>query len=218
MVSEDRKIWTGNRRAVAQATERYQNDRLGGLLQYAIALYSFRNDADNRKKLLSLRASLMERAGACLEMLKQDNPPVEVANVCDVLSTHLEWMTRQGTLTANEQADVLRKCKELCEATLKLEYGISSHTQALLHLTLARIDIREGNYAGSSLGKAADEAEYIGDPLQRARVFAKLGYLHRKNDWTFADGYYWGIRALFVKGVTHNVRLKCFALLLGYDR
>jgi hypothetical protein len=216
---EAMRLWNGDVRAVVHAQQQYAFDRRVGLLPYAVALYSFRHKSKYRKELIALLPELLSRAEEVWLWADSVERTAEQAHACDVLSTHLEWITRQGTLSMLQQQLVLRAVDRLCR------YGIDcvgevyreAHTAALLTLTSVRVGLREKSSVWGALDTVVDYAEDIHDPMQRARVYAKLGYLYRK-DWWLLDGYWWGIQAILVPGITGNVRLKAFALLLGFDR
>ncbi len=216
MVADGYNIWKGDKRVVSIAEKYYQHNGEGGLIPYAVALYSFRQYADNRTQLLWLRAPLLRRAELLIALMEKGERSGKLAAECDVVSTHLEWMLRQGTLSTLECSQVSGVCKKLCHEALSMGEG-DMHTQALLQLTVARLCINESSPAWGPLNYAAHVAELITDPLQRVRVYAKLGFLYRK-EWSLVDGYYYGFRALLIGGVPINVRLKALAMLVGYDR
>jgi hypothetical protein len=161
----------------------------------------------------------MERSDLLWQAIQRGARTLDNANLCDVLSTHLEWMTRQGTLNSDEVEKTRRVVKKLCLAGMECIGGhkAGAHTLALLYLTSARVCIDEKIDPWGTLHTVERATRGITDPMQKARVYAKLGYLHRKN-WEFLKGYYWGIKALLVPGITRFSRLKCAALLIGYDR
>lgn len=218
-LSESEKIWSGDESVVAVAKDRYFADPHSGLIPYAVVLYSFRHVTECHRSLLWLRAVLMERGEELWKSTQRGDRSLENANLCDVLSTHLQWMTRQGTLNSDERDKTLRTVKKLCLAGMECvsDKKKGAHTMALLNLTVARVCLREKKEAWGALYIVENVVVNITDPLQRARVCAKLGYLYRKN-WQFLKGYYWGVRALCMHDIPRNVRLKSLALLAGYDR
>ncbi len=144
---------------------------------------------------------------------------LEGADVADVLSTHLEWVSRNTALSDSEYRFLRNVVVSLCRYGLQMsrEAPEGNHTRSLLNLTAARINFDHGwPWAGMPhLESAAAEAEEIRDPNQRNRVYRKLGMLYRLSGRSLR-GFWWSIRACIMPEVPLDVRAKSLAALLGF--
>ena len=220
--AQSNRVWQGDPSAVAVAREQYKDNPQTGLIPYAIALYSFRRDTKYAVELMKLRRDLRFRAAALT------NPALtprgtRIAETADVLSTHLEWISRQTALGDVDRRQAHEAAIDACMYGIEFARSASStdHTLPLLHLTAARLclnDLRT-DHALEHLRYAQSIAARgnISDPRQLVRVYTKLGLLYRKADER-VGGVVWGMRAIAVRGVPFNVRLKALAALLGIDR
>jgi hypothetical protein len=221
------KIWQGGNTAVREVRKRYnQSYSDENLLAYAVALYSFRRDRKFADELLTLTSQLLSLAER--EVVRPSPADRKlyqaIATRADVLSTHLEWISRQpkvksGALTFRNAA------RRVCEhgiyfATVGGELD-TDHTLPLLRLTLAKLYLDQGARPSAlRLAEAAQNAVALGDIpdlKQRVRVYAKLGLMYRRCG-EFGRGVAWGVRAMLISGVPRNVRLKAIAAFLGIER
>jgi hypothetical protein len=216
------RVWAGDPATVAEARATYRSNPEGGLIPLAVALYSFRAKEPFAMELLGLRPQLLARAQDLLGgTAYTEVPKRERADKADVLSTYLEWMTRECDLSDEERDELQKIAIELCK------YGMNvvadelhdHHTWFLLKLTMARLSLAKGwvQAALYDLTLVENQAHYITDANQRARVYRKLGLLYRKCG-RHGQGFRWGMRACLVPGVPLAVRAKSVAALLGIDR
>lgn len=219
-------IWEGDRSAVERAREKYKKDPEGELLSFACALYSFRSIPEYANELVRLGEALVRRAGEVLSKgvcgLEQHEGMnswelYELLAQIDVLSTYLEWISRDRSRSTSSQ--LFQLANHLCNkgnewAGFQVE---SHHSRSLILLTRARLLLRgRWSLAVADLQEVARIASRIENNNQRARVYRKLGLLFRKSGYGFR-GIGWGVRALFVP-CPWAVRVKSLAALVGIDR
>lgn len=215
------QIWYGQPRVVEDTRELYRQDQKNNLLQHAVALYSFRNYVLYGKELRDLYPMLFNAGVAYINDVggKEFVPGVsgKLADKGDVLSTHLEWLSRREDIAVIERRNLARLAEQVVKAALPHVHQV--HTGSLLRLTLAQIHInrKEFDRAHSVLISVAEGAPLVKDKKQRVRVYAKLGVLlgHARH---LRASLYWGIRACLVTGVPMAVRLKALAALLNIER
>lgn len=228
------RIWEGDVTAVAEARQAYRttpSDEM--LIKVAVALYSFRNHSQYASELIGHTVALLELA----EKVRKKTPcDAEIRNTelckdfskrADVLSTVLEWISRQRSVSrfgAATDYHVRIAVRELCDRGIEIEElneDRIDHTLALLHLTAARTYIEENRLTDALLHLSRSQrcvtSGHITDANQLVRVEAKLGMLYRRCGET-KRGFRWGIRALRVSSVPMNVRLKALAALANTDK
>src|SRR3569833_1356495 len=92
------RVWQGDNTTVAEARKRYENNPYGGLIPFATALYSFRQEKQYADELIGLKDELMELADRDMhvQVLPSDEEfSRKMADRADTVSTHLEWISRQ---------------------------------------------------------------------------------------------------------------------------
>lgn len=210
------RVWRGDPTTVPEARAEFLADPDGQLIRFGVVLYSLRSTKNFAHELCGLHARYMTRA----YNLTQTTAVRENQHTAEVLSTHLEWMSRQPILKEQQQ--------QLHESATKVcLYGIHcafegpepgrEHTWYQLRLTLAQLAIHEKNYTWAIfLLRRMRPDRVTMEDNQRARVYRKLGFLKRKCG-KYISGFYWGIKAIFVSGPT-AVRAKSIAALFGIER
>jgi hypothetical protein len=217
VLSFNGRVWSGDPTTVDEARMRYRQDPGGELLPFASVLYSFKHKSACAEELYGLR----ERLGAKARYL-YNNPPVQhdghqFADQADMLATFLHWIGRASDDLGQRERFMVYAKKAISEG---LGYAPSSgprmHTRALLFLTLAAIDLDQGERfnARVNLGCVVELAAEVQDANQRARVYRKLGLLLRKSGSWF-EGMRWSIRACWLSGLPRDVRFKNLGGLLG---
>jgi hypothetical protein len=227
------RVWKGDQTTVKEARDAYLNDPKKGLIPYAVALYSFRQQKKFAEELIGIRYQLISYAESNMlnhYSTKHMDVCVELAQQADILSTHLEWISRQEhspLLFQPEQREyVWANASRLFYFGIKKaeDAKMEDHTLPLLYLTGARLFLTSGKFrsvprAIEFLEEAEDKMALgkIPDPNQRARVYRKLGFLFRQCGETEA-GLFWGVKALLIPGATMNTRAKSLAAFFGVDR
>jgi len=230
-----RRMWRGDPLTVAEARRAYRLDPAKGLIPYARALYSFRHKPKCAKGLVELRSELAPYAERYLahvsamrgaqRLRMPDGERHALADTADVLSTHLEWISRQPTVPRAGPLSGTRllalaegACEEgirLCLVDSELARG---HTYCLLRLTEAMIRMRQKRpLVDEALASAMWGADGLSDPNQKARVCRKVGLILRKRGRS-GESLWWGIKACLIPGSTRAVRLKSLAALCGIER
>lgn len=221
IINFNRRVWRGDASAVPEAREAYAQRPDQAFIKLLVTLYSFRADPRFAEELLLHRSKLLERAKKEIDQNFTGASVLERANLADMLSTYLEWMSRQPQLSPDERQESHLAASEVYLASIALtdELEWKHHTWSLLKLTGARLDLNENNRSSATwnLRRVAQRAPEIEDNNQRARVYAKLGFLLRKSGW-YRLGFYWGVRACVVPRIPFNVRKKALSALLGIDR
>lgn len=208
------RVWKGDPSTVAEAFEQYRQD--GNLLSYAMALYSFRHISEYATRLVELRTDLWRYSNSYVAANPLRGELMAYANEGDALSTYLEWLSRRTDISEDERNELRRAMTQVTGRAFinaRLDSG-SNHTWCLLGLTLARSELafaksKNRPYSRRRLDDIAASVR-IPDANQRVRVFRKLGMLYRMMGkwWT---GTWWGVRAIFVRGVPLTVRAKSIA-------
>lgn len=224
------RVWRGDKTTVAEAEEKYKRDPERQLLPYASVLYSFRGSSTNAHELEQLRNELKERARGLILTSGMSSDPQGTGDKMDMLATYLSWLSRRQTFTFPERLSLRKLAWEVASsgymAAAKVSQSFQKHTPLLLLLTQAELLIGEKLYALAKelldgVSKAAVQAS---DLNQRARIYRKLGMLYRKLGWYYGMpsriwyGIYLGMRAIFVRGVPVNNRLKSVAGLFHIGR
>jgi hypothetical protein len=221
-----KKVWAGDPSTVKVARANYEKDPEGGLLPFATALYSFRMKPECIKELFGLRPKLEERVIRNIQIQPEASTAERFAVEADLLATYLEWMSRQHGLSESDRYHLRELSKEVVWAGLEVvglyQQSMSEcHTRCLLDLTYFSLLLGTSAqaYGKKFLDDAQKYAPNIEERNQRVRVYCKLGMLYRRHSWLLKPkGFYWGIRACFVRGVPNMVRAKSVAALFGIDQ
>jgi hypothetical protein len=212
-----RQIWAGDPAAIATSRRLFEADPEGYLMDHAVALYSFRGRQDCVGEFLQLRPLLIENARRTLGITNPRLSAWELAVKIDVLTTHLEWMSRRRELTEREQSDLRKLVIDLCAKGVDYARSARSgdHTRALLRLTYASALFVEGLQFSAVEALKQVESEVVGitDRKQRARVMRKTGMLYRRHV-RFWHGLGWGWRAVTLPGIPRSVRVKNLVAIL----
>ncbi len=221
ILSFGKRVWKGDVSTVSEAQEAYVQNPDAAFIRLLMTLYSFRTNSQFAEELLSHRSGLIDRAKREINRNFAGASVLDRANLADVLSTYLEWMSRQKQVSVEEQRELHLAASQVCKSSIVItdEIDPAHHSWSLIKLTAARLALNERDFplATSYLNRVSWRASEIADHNQRVRVQAKLGLLLRKCRW-YLRGFYWGVRACFVPNVPLNVRLKAFAALLHIDR
>lgn len=214
------RVWRGDPKTVAEARADFEKDPKH-LIRFAVALYSFRRKRRFAQELGGLLSVLMREAEEMLRAPRYEPDAIRFADKADVVSTHLEWMSRFLSLTLQERREirdlVSKLCSEGVSATLPHDSG-RGHTRRLLTLTKVRVLLEQGQrrVAWLFLNGELNTIDRVADPRQRARLYAKAGFLCRKLG-RHATGFSLGVRACTVPRIPINVRGKATVALAGID-
>src|SRR5438105_4312774 len=108
-----KRIWAGDLTTVAEARAKYEADHVGQLIPFAVALYSFRTERKFANELIfELHDPLVKYAKRFVSGSREKD--IGRSNTADVLSTHLEWMSRQPSLLLSERNRLHELAREVC--------------------------------------------------------------------------------------------------------
>jgi|GEM_PF-2684349 len=219
------RVWRGDRATIDEAWEKYQQG--GNLLPCASVLYSFRHVSRARKKLLSLAKPLRERAEFHIGQIGSKTEFNSLPDLLDMISSYVIWLGDRVP-SYPERLSLRRLAWEAATRGERLlirhyNFPYNLHTRLLLLLTQVQLLITEELYSEAwvRLREAGGLARDIADANQKARVYRKLGMLYRRAGFSngrpfrMCYGFWWIIRAIFVRGIPLNNRLKSVAALLG---
>jgi hypothetical protein len=215
------RVWRGDPKTVAEARANFEKDPKEHLIRFAVALYSFRRKRRFAQELGGLLSTLMREAQEMLGAPCHEPDTIRFADKADVLSTHLEWISRYVSLPKHEREEIYALVSKLCSEGVSAVFPHGTrgaHTRRLLTLTKVRVLIaqRERYLAWTFLRGELLDIHEVEDPRQRARVYAKAGLLCRKLG-RHAVGLSLGLRACTVSRVPLNVRGKATVALAGID-
>ena len=214
------RVWAGDKRTVAEARNRYLADPEDALIGLASVLYSFRYKKRYARELQGLEIEIIRKASEEIGPASVDSrfAKQEIAKL-DMLATYLVWLSRRSPdpETCLEVASLIgKRGLELTVHAARMGIDVV-HSHCLIELTMAQIAILRGDIveAGRRLDCPFRNVIRITDSNQKARVYRKLGLLHRKIGRR-RIGFECGFRAF--SGVPFAVKVKSFAALLGIER
>lgn len=223
------RVWANDPTTVVESRAAYEkNKNRDSLLRFANALYSARRNRRLAAELVDLCDELIQAAKDQREIADYDETTIaSFLDTSDVISTYLEWMSRQVRPGDDRFKIMLKLSAEIVmlgidAATDWDQWMTDPQSECFLRLTFAQILTRVGKQDGAleQLSIVEHLADSVVVPEQCVRVYAKLGMLLIKNRRRVL-GVRYGIKAMKVSGVQEdakkNVRKKALvAVMLGF--